>query len=164
MSNDSVVVNGGSQTIPNVEFASLMRAVLARGASFRFQANGFSMSPFIHNGDIITIEPALPRLRFGEVVAFVHPDNNRLTVHRIIHVGQNGYLTKGDNSPEIDGLVSRSDIIGRVTRLKHGGKPSRFGLGVERVVIAFLSRHGWLIPSIGPFWSIIGPIVKRFKP
>ncbi len=163
MSNDSVVVNDSSQTMPNVEFAGLMRAVLAKGASFRFQASGFSMSPFIHNGDIITIEPALPRLHFGEVGAFVHPDNNRLTVHRIIHVGQDGYLTKGDNSPEIDGLVSQSDIIGRVTRLERGGKPSRLGLGLERVIIAFLSRRGWLIPLIGPLWSIIGPIVKRFK-
>ena len=49
----------------------LMRAVLARGVPFRFCARGWSMAPFIRDGDVITVSRFrhdLPDI--GEVVAF----------------------------------------------------------------------------------------------
>jgi hypothetical protein len=35
----------------------LARAVLAKGKSFRFHAPGLSMTPFIRDGDFVTIGP-----------------------------------------------------------------------------------------------------------
>lgn len=163
MTNDYVVVNAEAQTMPNDRFAEIMAMVLAKGAPFRFQANGFSMSPFIHDGDLITIAPTPTRIRFGDVVAFINPCRDRLTVHRVVHISRIGYLIQGDNSPEPDGCVSRTEIIGCVTRVEHHGKPIRLGLGSERVVIALLSRRGWLVPFLGLMWRVLGPIFKRFN-
>ena len=41
------------------ELTALVRAVLDKGASFRFKAFGVSMTPFIQDGDVITIAPNL---------------------------------------------------------------------------------------------------------
>jgi hypothetical protein len=164
MANDYVVVNANAQALPNAGFTELLVAVLARGAPFRFQASGYSMSPFIRNGDVLTLGATPRRLHLGEVVAFINPCNARLSVHRIVQTGPNGYLLRGDNTPEPDGTVAHSDILGRVIRLERCGRRVRLGLGPERVMIVFLSRCGWLIPLLVPVWNIYHNFFKRAVP
>lgn len=146
-----VKVKQETQSLPNTAVAELMVAVLDKKSSFRFTAPGFSMTPFIRDGDIITI--AQGRRRCGDVVAFVNPGNGKLTVHRIVHISPEGYLIKGDNLPCPDCRIPGSAIIGSVVRVEHGGRQVRLGLGMERIVVALLSRRGWL-PLV---W-----IVRRF--
>lgn len=159
MTGDYVNANQESQSMPSAAFAELMAAVLDKNAPFRFTAPGFSMSPFIRDGDVITIAPG--RLRYGDVVAFLNSFRDKLTVHRIVHISRAGYLIKGDNAPEPDGRVPRSSIIGRVVRVEHRGRQVWLGLGIERVAIAFLSRRGWLFPVFMPLWRMVRPLVKR---
>ena len=158
---DYVVADDTTQIISNARFAELIAAVLAKGAPFRFQANGSSMSPFIRDGDVITISTAPIRIGLGEMVAFVNPDHDRLTVHRVVQILHDGYLIQGDNIPKPDGCVSRSDIIGRVIRVEHQRQYMWLGLGPERIVIAFLSRHGWLVPLLIPFRWIFRIFIRR---
>ena len=160
MTGDYVKANQTSQSMPSAAFAELMAAVLDKNAPFRFTAPGFSMSPFIRDGDVITIAPG--RLRYGDVVAFVNPCHGKLTVHRIVHVSRAGYLIKGDNTPELDGRMPRSNIIGRVIRVEHRGRQVRLGLGMERIVVAFLSRRGWLTPLVWTVWRFIKPVAGRW--
>ena len=162
MTQDYVTAHQASLTMPNTAFAELMAAVLERGAPFRFAAPGFSMSPFIHDGDVITLAPAPPRIRFGDVVAFVNPPYGKLTVHRVVGIAREAYRVKGDNLPEEDGVIARRHILGRVTRVERAGRNVRLGLGMERVVIAFLSRRGWLFPVLVRIWRIVRPLAKRF--
>ncbi len=140
--------------MPNAGFTELMAAVLHKGAPFRFQAAGFSMSPFIRSGDVITIAPAPARVRFGDVVAFESPSGGKLVVHRVVGVCRDGFIIKGDNSPSFDVGVLDSNILGRVTRVERGGKRVRLGSGIERVAVAVLSRRGWLRPSVWMVWRI----------
>jgi len=151
-------------TAPNAELAGLMAEVLARGGSFRFQASGFSMSPFIQDGDTLTITPAPAQLRPGDVVAFRQPSTNRLLVHRIVQVSAQGFLTKGDNSTGTDGFVEREGIIGRVLQVERHGKTGRMSLGLGRGVIASLSRRGWLIPLLRRMRSVRHIFEKRSRP
>jgi len=81
-----------------IAFAVLMEAVLEKNVPFRFTASGSSMTPFIRDGDILTISPVSLRLRRGDVVPFVNPSSNQLMVHRILDVSREGYLIKGDNN------------------------------------------------------------------
>ncbi len=97
--------------MPNAQFANLMSAVLEKKSSIRFQAKGCSMSPFIRNEDIITISPIREQIHFGDVIAVTN-QKQRLYVHRVIKIGKEGYLSKGDNSQEVDDWVSRSEILG----------------------------------------------------
>ena len=160
MTSDYVKANQEAQSLPGAAFAELMAAVLDKNTPFRFTAPGFSMSPFIRDGDVITIAPG--RLRYGDVVAFVNPCHGKLTVHRIVHVSRTGYLIKGDDTPDSDGRVPRSSIIGRVIRVEHRGRRVRLGLGIERIVIAFLSRRGWLTPLVCTAWRFIKPVAGRW--
>ena len=122
-------------------FTDALQAVLDRGAAFRFQAKGFSMSPFIKDGDILTISPFNNGpVRLGQTIAFLHPGNGKLTIHRIIGISRYRYFLKGDNIFGVDGWVDRECLLGAVSRVQRNSKSLTLSLGWERVIIAFFSR------------------------
>jgi hypothetical protein len=145
-------------SLSSLNLEKLMRGVLDKGASFRFQSKGFSMSPFIKDGDVLTIVPLQGSAPgFGDVVVFTHPHTGKLIIHRIIGKRSSSYFTKGDNAPEEDGLISRAAILGRVTKVERNGGYISLGLGLDRFVIAFVTRTG-LLPLLWP----IGGLVRLF--
>lgn len=127
----------------------LMRAVLARGQAFRFRAGGWSMTPFIRDGDVVTITPlgsGGPRL--GDVVAYAGSNGEKLVVHRAAGRQPGGTLMLGDNlRGQADGVIGEDALLGRVSRVERNGKQVRLGLGPERGLIALFSRLG-LIPVL----------------
>jgi signal peptidase I len=154
------MTNRGRRAVSGAGFTVLMASVLEKGVPFRFTAPGHSMTPFIRDGDVITVAPV--RIRFGDVVAFVSPHGGKLTVHRVVRVSRDGYLIKGDNTVEPDGTVPRTSLLGRVVGVEHCSRHVRLGLGIERVAIAYLSRRGWLIPVIGATWRVMRPVANRW--
>jgi signal peptidase I len=149
-------------SLPRQALLELLRAVLDRGVPFRFWAPGFSMSPFIRDGDVITVS----RLRGrspgpGRVVAFVRPGMGRLIVHRVVGKKGDSYMIKGDNSPEADALVPKGDILGYVSKVERDGKRVFLGLGPERFVIASLSRRGLLLPLLRRVGWLVHPFIRR---
>lgn len=151
----ALFVRGGEELpLSGPALLELLRAVLDKGKPFRFRANGSSMSPFIHNGDIITVSPLAGILpRPGDIVAFIHPLNNKLIVHRVVSRNSITWLVQGDNAPEPDGLFPTANLLGRVTRIERRGRRIFFGLGLERFLIAWLARHGWLLLAKSVFLS-----------
>jgi hypothetical protein len=128
----------------------LMQEVLSTGASFQFRAKGHSMTPFIKDGDVITVAPtveAQPAL--GKIVAFIHPVTGLLVVHRVIGRRGSIFLIQGDNAPrQSDGLVPDQSILGCVTRIQRDQRRVSFGLGPERYLLVLLSRIGLLNPIL----------------
>ena len=123
------------------DMVGLLRDVLGKGASFRFKAKGFSMTPIIKDGDIITVSPCLSAgLRSGDIAAFAHPVTDRLVVHRIVGIRGGSFFVKGDNNEDFDGLIPGSHVLGRITRIERDGRSVQLGLGAERSAIALLSR------------------------
>ncbi len=150
---------GGEMSLSSAALVELMTAVLDKGRSFRFLAKGFSMSPFIKDGDVVTVSPFLGRkVRLGEVVAFISPQTHALAVHRIIRKQQTRFLLQGDNVPEADGTVSAEKILGFVERVERQGRDVNLGLGPERRVIAFLNRKGWLFQVRYVLWRLLRPL------
>ena len=148
--------------INNKDFSLLMAEVLKKGKAFRFQASGASMSPFIKSGDILTLVTANHRcIRIGDVVAFYHPHNANLTIHRIVKRCANTYLLKPDNSLQVDGWINRDAIIGIVQSVERGERPYNLGLGWEKWWIANLSRWNLLRQTTGIFWRIFPNRVKK---
>jgi signal peptidase I len=139
----------------------LVKEILSKGAECRFQAKGHSMSPFIKDGDIVTISPltnSSPGL--GDVVAFNRPENENLIIHRVVEKRNNDYYVRGDNLPEADGLVQARDILGYVNKVERNGKNVRVGLGPERFLIALLNRKGLLIPLLSPIRKVIRSFIR----
>src|SRR5690242_20501702 len=93
-------------------FGLLARELIANGKGFRFCARGQSMWPTIQDGDILHVEPIRKSPRIADIVLFVK--DGEFKAHRI--VGRRGryFVTRGDTGMEIDGIVRREEIVGRV--------------------------------------------------
>jgi hypothetical protein len=149
----------GELPLSGPALAELLRAVLDKGKPFRFRAKGSSMSPFLKDGDVITVSPlagAPPRL--GEVVAYLLGETGKLAVHRVIGKRRDGYLIWGDNVLEKQERVPGVNVLGRVTRVERNGKDAGLGLGPERIVIALLRRYWLLRTAIHLFLRIARPV------
>jgi len=156
-------VKGGELALSGPAIAELLRAVLDKGLPFRFEAKGASMLPFIRNDDLITVSPLSGNTpRFGDVVAFVLMETGKLRVHRIVGKKGNSFLIKGDNNPDADGLIPKSDVLGRVTKVERDGKQVFSGLGLERILIAFLTHMGRSHNPIFLAYSLIRPVIGRW--
>lgn len=131
-----------------------MQAVLAKGYSFRFKAKGSSMSPFIRDGDVITIESLKKPPQIGDIVAYQQPDSGMLVVHRIVARQGSKTMILGDgihNQPEDNVPIEK--LLGRVSLIERNKKQINLGLGPERMIIAWLSKKKLLIPITK--WLII---------
>jgi hypothetical protein len=58
------------------------------------------------------------------------------------------YLIKGDNALEPDGVISKDNILGYVTRVQRNGRNIFAGLGPERYIVALLSRRTLIFPFL----------------
>ena len=159
-------IRGEELSLSGAALTALMREVLSRGMPFRFRAKGWSMMPFILDGDVISVSPLRRgRPNIGDVVAFIRPESESLVVHRVVARRGEACLIQGDNSwGEGDGLVPCANILGRVTRVERGGRAVRLGLGPERFLIAHLSRLGFLLPlwqRVSPLWRLLRPFSRR---
>jgi len=155
-------MKGSELSFSGPALVQLLRAVLGKGASVRFRAKGFSMSPFIKNEDVVTLSPlkdASPSV--GDVIAFVLQGTDKLFVHRVVGRKGDWYVTKGDNNSETDESVLKENILGFVKRVERDGKEVFLGLGPERFLIAFLGRRGLLLPLILPVWKVLRAFTKR---
>lgn len=140
----SRVRSGGELPLSGDSLAGLMRAVLDKGKSFRFEARGTSMHPFIQDGDVVTVAPLSgPGPRPGDVAAFVHPATGGVRVHRVVKVEAGRFFLKGDNALDGDGALGRDTILGLVVRLERGGRARLVGPSVRAAVLARLSRSSW---------------------
>lgn len=139
----------GASGLPSGSLTEIMREVLAKGKPFRFRARGLSMSPFIKDGDVVTVSPlgsTAPRV--GDVTAFLHPATGKLVVHRIVRERSGRYDLKGDNAAESEGALPVERVLGVVTRVERDGQTVRLGRK-SGAVVARLSRTGLLRKAVG---------------
>jgi hypothetical protein len=141
--SDSLPLSGESLT-------EIMRAVLAEDKPFRFRAGGLSMSPFIKDGDVVTIRPLRSRPpRTGDIAAFLYPGSGKVAIHRIVRKKSGRFSLKGDNVTAIDGSLPLDRILGTVSRVERDGAKVNLGGRAGAAAIASLSRSGLLSKAVG---------------
>ncbi|UCG66242.1 MAG: S26 family signal peptidase [Deltaproteobacteria bacterium] len=124
---------------------------------------GPSMNPIFKPGDrlrIISYDQG--KIRAGDVVVFISPEDGSKVVHRVISVNSDGIRTRGDNSYHEDAWVlSREHIIGRVVVAQRGNRRHRvFGGPVGQLFAAVLR----VIHAIDSgFSSLLHPVYKRLS-
>jgi hypothetical protein len=155
----------GELKLSGSALVEILQAVLDKQVPFRFRAKGFSMTPFIKDGDVITVSPltgVLPCL--GDVVAFTQPETGRLAVHRIVGKKGRYFLLKGDNIYSGQDAVPQKNLLGFVKIVERNGKQVFLGLGPERFLIALLTRTGLLFRLLTPLRKLVRLFVKRTVP
>ena len=156
------VRKGGELLLSAHDLVELLRAVLARGAPFRFRAKGASMGPFIRDGDLVTVLPLSRRPPgLGDVVAFVRPNTGGLVLHRVVGRQAGTFIIMGDGNPSVRERVSKTNVLGRVGRVERDGAHIYLGLGRERALIAFLARTGLLTGLLLPTWRLLRRATRR---
>jgi signal peptidase I len=136
--------------------------VLNKGMPFRFKASGSSMSPFIKDGDVLTVYPKRrSHIGKGAVVAYHHKTLNKIIIHRIVAKINDYYAVKGDNTTGYTDLVYETDILGHVSEVERNGKKAHIGLGPERFLISFLARFDLFIPLKSRLGKILHLVAKR---
>lgn len=143
--SSAYVVQGGELSLSNSGQLELLLAMRERGAPLRTMVRGFSMNPFLRDGDVLTISTMLDTLRIGDIVAFRHPRDGRLAIHRLVRRTKKGWLAWGDNCPEPDGEVAPGDILGRVILVERNGRRAYPWLGRAGALIASLNSSGMLV-------------------
>jgi len=91
--------------------AGMAREHLASGRALVIDVQGHSMWPFLRDRQRVRILPATT-LALGDVVLFEAP--RRLVLHRVIGLAGDRLTTKGDARPAPDGVIDRSQVIGRL--------------------------------------------------
>lgn len=104
------------------------------------------MSPFIRDGDSITLAPMAGRdAHVGEIVAVALGVRGRMVVHRIVSRSSGGWIVKGDGYGLPDGEFPIEAMVGRVVRVERAGEEISFGVRpLSATLVAVLSRSGWL--------------------
>lgn len=114
-------------------FASISAQILLQGDSFQFRARGSSMTPFIRDGDLLTISPVdAADLQVGDVVLY-RTRRDRIVAHRIVGRRMEGgdlvLETRGDARLDSDSPVPADGILGRAVRLQRGDHVYRLDRG-----------------------------------
>jgi len=120
---------------------------LLRGHTMQYKALGGSMSPFVRSGDILVVEPS-KRISIGDVILYKRGEC--FAAHRV--VGRRKmqkdlfFLTKGDALRSCDGLVSPSEVLGKVAAVKtRKGKFTKTDSFSRRIL-------DWGIAILSPFF------------
>lgn len=109
--------------------SSLLGAVvddaLTTGAFVRFRAEGSSMYPTIHDGDVITIAPiSTAEVVVGDVLLCRHDD--RMLAHRVVGITARdsslSFDLRGDAKAACDAPVRADAVIGRVISTSRNGR------------------------------------------
>jgi signal peptidase I len=140
------VIKEDELSLSNNAISELLKATLAKKIPFKFRVKGSSMAPFIKDDDVVTISPlSASAIKLGMCVAFLHPENKKLAIHRVIGKAGKTYAIKGDNSYQIDGYFAQESILGYVSAIKRNGSNFYLGLGSEGKIIAFLNLINLLV-------------------
>jgi len=143
-------------------FTEVLQAFLQKEIPFRFKAAGQSMSPFIKDGDQLTVSSLSNKSpRFGDVVVCIHPESKKLIIHRLIGKKSSSYMIKGDNTYGKYDLIPGKNILGKVSKVERNGRRVFFGAGFERILIAFLNRSDFHLRILLPTWQRLRPYIKR---
>ena len=159
--SSSVVRRARDLPLSSPAVIGLLQVVLDREKPFRFQARGASMSPFLKDGDVITVSPLSGDPRLGDVVAYVSAETGKLAVHRIVGRTDSHYLIAGDGASGEQDRSRRAEILGLITRIERRGKNIRLGLGLERRLIAVATRHRLIRKTARYLWHLLRPFQSR---
>lgn len=88
--------------------------IVSRAVELPFRAaycRGVSMSPTLPPGKKVVFGVVKDEYHVGDVISFEVDASYEFVQHRIIEKTSEGYVTKGDNNGETDGVVPHEDVL-----------------------------------------------------
>jgi len=156
-----------STILKEADLLGLSREILKKGHSVRFQAKGWSMRPFIQDGDIITISPTEDSsIKVGNVI-FYRGDENNIIVHRIIKKsrkdGNTVLFVKGDASLSPPEKVDLKNVLGTVIEVERNEQKKRLDTKFSQTKNLLFAQISPLSKWIYPIGSIAKQIGQKIS-
>ena len=101
--------------IDNNLFFSLVEEQLNDGKRVQITLKGTSMTPTLHEGDTLLIEPLVGTPAVGDVLLFCLGGNH--FVHRLIRIDGDNYIMRGDNNLSTE-TARRADLLARLVEVR----------------------------------------------
>jgi signal peptidase I len=146
--------------LSNSDLLKLSSNLIEKSASIRFRAKGFSMRPFIQDGDLITVSPLRDStIRVGDVVLCKTADD-RAIVHRMIQKTTKSnraiFFIKGDAAFGQPEEVDTKRVLGRVVAIERNGRERKLDTKLYRII-------GLFFAGLSPFSRWIYPLGSKVK-
>lgn len=94
---------------------------ISQNKKFSFKSQGNSMFPLLHSGDRIYFEKcSFKSYRTNDLILI--KKNKRLMIHRVIYIGKDYLICKGDNNKIDDGLIYAKNVIAKAVKINRKGK------------------------------------------
>lgn len=144
----------------NSDLLKISSSLIKKNASIRFRAKGFSMRPFIQDGDRITVSPLQNSpVKVGDVVLYKTADGQAI-VHRVIRKttidSKAVFFIKGDAAFGQSENVDAEMVLGRVAAIERNGRKRKLDTKLYRII-------GLFFAGLSPFSRWIYPIGSRVK-
>jgi len=146
----------------DADLLELSKDIFRKGKSARFQAKGWSMRPFIQDGDFIVVSPIEnSSIKTGDVVFHLTAES-KIMVHRVIKKYKKDkdnriiMFIKGDatfSSPE---KVDIKNVLGKVVAVERNGRKKRLDTKFYRI-------KGLLFAGISPYSKWTYPFLSKIK-
>lgn len=136
-------------------FDQIIRDLLQRGLSVRFQARGASMSPTIRDREFVQVTPVMvSKLRKDDIV--LAKSNSGFRLHRIVisDPANDVFITRGDCGQEDDPPLTGAQILGLAQ-----AKEVRVGRRIVRA--GFKGLRGRALRSAARAQVIVGRLLSR---
>ena len=128
---------------------------LRRGNTLRLRARGGSMLPFLLDGDIVEVRPAVAaEVRVGDVICYEPPPGG-LCLHRVIGREERGFVTRGDALAYVDTVPDVALLGVVIARERHG---RRAALDTSRA-----RRRARVIVGVAPVLARLLPLVRGLR-
>lgn len=147
-----------SHTLPAEVLASALDKWRQAGEEHLIPIIGKSMRPLIQPGNQVLIKHGFANVRRGDVIVFLLQE--RMVAHRLLSIYRDGsktmFVTKGDNNSYFDPPLDADQVVGRVLRIKRGGRWVSIDTRAWRI-------GGWLI-AIGMLgWTTLYGWGRKIK-
>lgn len=133
------------------DFIAVAESVFGKGGELCFTASGYSMAPYVRNGDVLCVVPNRP-IRIGDI-ALCYDSSQQCFAHRVVGLALAdrcpvAIVTQGDACWYSDGPTPIARVLGRVRTIGRGNRkivvdswPYRL-LGIA-LAHAAIARHTW---------------------
>lgn len=152
--------------VPSRELMPVIRAALKRGQRVRMTVNGSSMLPFIHDGEVVELEPIYLLPKMGDIV-LLRCSEDRYVAHRVTRLEDDTLFLRGDAQLHYEGPFTLRDVLGRVTTAWHNGRPRALDRGLWRLAGLVWIRCTpfglWLLRLAARIRDIGGQVVRKLK-
>ncbi len=104
------------------QIVEVMNVAFEKNLKFEMPVNGTSMLPFIHAGDLVTLEKITNCKIKKKDVLFYKRDNGQYVLHRVYKIKNNHLFMLGDNQLNVEKNVRSDQVIAKMISYKTKNK------------------------------------------